>query len=375
MDTGTKISAAAHLILIGWALFGSAFRPEPLPFEVREVSLISVQEFAALTAAPVVPDVAEQPASLAPPPETAPESAPEAPQPAAEPDTPPDRAPPETAPEPQAETPPETVSEPPVPEPVVPEAAPQIEPPAPEIAALPPEPRPQPRPVERVAPQPAAPPPPEARPDEVAKPEVAPEQGAEAPSVPQEATAPPEATDRIVTEADQGKALAPTSSPRPKVRPKPPAVAAARPEPAARPAAPDTRQAVDAALAEALGGDPAAAPAAAAIPSGPPMTDGEKDALRVAVQQCWNVGSLSSAALATTVEVAVTLSQDGKPDGGSIRMLSSSGGTGDAAKQAFEAARRAIIRCGASGFDLPADKYGQWRDIEMTFNPERMRIK
>jgi hypothetical protein len=27
------------------------------------------------------------------------------------------------------------------------------------------------------------------------------------------------------------------------------------------------------------------------------MTDGEKDALRVAVQQCWNVGSLSTDAL------------------------------------------------------------------------------
>ena len=60
---------------------------------------------------------------------------------------------------------------------------------------------------------------------------------------------------------------------------------------------------------------------------------------------------------------------------GTIRMLSSTGGSGTAAKQAFEAARRAIIRCGAKGFQLPPEKYGQWRDIEMTFNPERMRIK
>ena len=40
-----------------------------------------------------------------------------------------------------------------------------------------------------------------------------------------------------------------------------------------------------------------------------------------------------------------------------------------------EAARRAIIRCGARGFELPPEKYEQWRDIEMTFDPERMRIK
>ena len=45
------------------------------------------------------------------------------------------------------------------------------------------------------------------------------------------------------------------------------------------------------------------------------------------------------------------------------------------ARQAFEAARRAIIRCGAQGFDLPREKYDHWRDIEMVFNPEKMRIK
>jgi hypothetical protein len=42
---------------------------------------------------------------------------------------------------------------------------------------------------------------------------------------------------------------------------------------------------------------------------------------------------------------------------------------------AFDAARRAIIRCGAKGFDLPAEKYAQWREVEMTFNPESMRIR
>jgi hypothetical protein len=56
-------------------------------------------------------------------------------------------------------------------------------------------------------------------------------------------------------------------------------------------------------------------------------------------------------------------------------MESSSGGSSAAARQAFEAARRAIIRCGASGYDLPAEKFGQWQTIEMTFNPERMRVK
>jgi len=125
------------------------------------------------------------------------------------------------------------------------------------------------------------------------------------------------------------------------------------------------------ALAAALGGGQESRDR----PSGPPLTSGEKDALRVAVQQCWNVGSLSSDALRTTVVVAVSMGEDGKPNNGSIRMLSASGGGDSAAKQAFEAARRAIIRCGSRGFNLPVEKYDSWRDIEMTFNPEKMRIK
>jgi hypothetical protein len=105
------------------------------------------------------------------------------------------------------------------------------------------------------------------------------------------------------------------------------------------------------------------------------MTAGEKDALRVSVQQCWNVGSLSSEALRTTVTVAVSVAQTGVPDAGSIRMVSFEGGSEAAARQAFEAARRAIIRCGARGFPLPPEKYETWKNIEMVFNPERMRIK
>jgi len=69
------------------------------------------------------------------------------------------------------------------------------------------------------------------------------------------------------------------------------------------------------------------------------------------------------------------MSREGKPDVGTIRMLSSSGGSAQAANQAFEAARRAIIRCGARGYNLPVEKFAQWRDIEMTFNPERMRTR
>jgi hypothetical protein len=105
------------------------------------------------------------------------------------------------------------------------------------------------------------------------------------------------------------------------------------------------------------------------------MTGSEKDALRVAVQGCWNVGSLSTEAMRVTVTVGVSMDRKGKPVQGSIRMLDSQGGSSAAANQAYETARRAIIRCGARGYDLPVEKYAQWQEIEMTFNPERMRIK
>tara|TARA_R110002126_G_scaffold95980_1_gene224972 strand:- start:124 stop:387 length:264 start_codon:yes stop_codon:yes gene_type:complete len=87
------------------------------------------------------------------------------------------------------------------------------------------------------------------------------------------------------------------------------------------------------------------------------------------------VGSLSTDALRVTVMVGVTMKQDATPDAGTIRLLEASGGNDAATQQAFEAARRALIRCGADGFALPAEKYAQWRDIEIVFNPEKMRIK
>ncbi len=140
---------------------------------------------------------------------------------------------------------------------------------------------------------------------------------------------------------------------------------------------PKQADAINDALEKALAGAAPAAPStdAPAGPAGPPLTSGEKDALRVAVSACWNTGSLSTDALRTTVVVTVEMSEDGRPRTDTIRMLTSQGGSGEAVRQAFEAARRAIIRCGANGFGLPVDKYDHWRDIEMTFNPEKMRIK
>lgn len=374
MQTGTKISLAAHGALVTWAVFGAWFPSEPLPMQVQEVSVITADQFAALSRQSQAPEISDLPAAL---PRPVPEA--EAPEPALTEETPPENTPPEPVEPPQPDEPVTELPEPeptpapipPVPDMPVPPEVSETAPPVlqPEVS----------QPADRVAPEPVAPPPEDTVPDDIAQPEVAPEEGAEAAQDVQEATAPEAAGDRIATEADEPVeepvvASAPLQSVRPKARPR-------RPEPEAETVAQpaeetpvqDAQQdAVNDALAEALaGGGEVEAP----VPSGPPLTAGEKDALRVSVSNCWNVGSLSTEALRTTVVVGVTLAQDGKPDVGSIRMLSSEGGSQTAAKQAFEAARRAIIRCGARGYQLPPEKYAQWRDIEMTFNPERMRIK
>jgi len=364
VDAGAKISGVAHLLLIGWAVLGGAFRSEPLPFEVQDVTVITGEDYAAMMRAVKPPEPVVEPAALpVPEPETA------EPDLNSVPDARPERNQPEPAPEPEVTQPPEPVVEPELPETEVTDTAPTLEVPDTDVTVLTPQASEEARKVDRVAPVPVAPPAPDARPDEVENPEVAPDEGAEVEREAEEATAPEEATTEVVTEAEEGSALAPRRSLRPP--------RAARPERVVRQPEPEPeeeiRSAVDAAVREAM--EETAQPEQVPTPTGPPLSAGEKDKLRVSVSRCWNVGSLSSAALATTVVVGVSMKPDGKPDTASIRLLSSSGGDDLAARQAFEAARRAIIRCGAAGYKLPPEKYGHWRDIEMTFNPERMRIK
>ena len=110
-------------------------------------------------------------------------------------------------------------------------------------------------------------------------------------------------------------------------------------------------------------------------PIGPPLTQGERDLLRLSVENCWNLGALSSDAQRITVRIGVSLAPNGTPLRDTIRLLGFEGGGDAAAKQAFEVGRRAIIRCGATGFPLPAEKYDQWKDVEMEFKPDAMRMR
>ncbi|MFN3607133.1 MAG: cell envelope biogenesis protein TolA, partial [Cypionkella sp.] len=192
------------------------------------------------------------------------------------------------------------------------------------------------------------------------------------------AAAPQEAAPVVVTEAEpppeDAPQLAPTTSIRPQARP-------ARPVPTETPPedAPDAEaDAIAAALAEATTTEDApqadTGAAAANIPQGPPMSGGEVEGLRIAINRCWVTSTLSTEAMNTTVTLRVEMSEDGKPT--AIEMTNFEGGSRSAADRAFEAGRRAVIRCaGSTGYDLPPEKYGQWNVLNLIFDPNGMRLR
>ena len=103
---------------------------------------------------------------------------------------------------------------------------------------------------------------------------------------------------------------------------------------------------------------------------GPPLSNSEKEGLKLAVQRCWNVPAGVRDAQELKVTLAAELAADGAVINASIRMIEPRNPPDARFQQAFEAGRRALIRC--SPYELPREKYGQWRNIEVVFNPEGM---
>lgn len=381
--TALALSGTAHGGLIVWALIGGLFNPvdDDEKLQVAQISVVSASEFDALVSnAPATAEPPRPPAPVPPEPSTATpapsaETAPAPPPPPDAPDvTPPDAAP-DTA---QIVQPPLTDVAPETPDapssPAEAPDAPVTDTPAPRRAdVISTTPTPAPPPLVETAPTIEAP----AAPTEVVQ---------DDPVEPAETEAAPEETAPIIVTEDQTPSAAPERSIRPGRRPaRPePVVASAPSETPAEPTPPRAAEAepeapVDplaAAIGDALAeanATPAPAPAA---PSGPPLTQGEREGLRVSVSRCWNLGSLSTEALRTRVTIFMEMTRDGKPRTDTIRLVAFDGGSEAAANQAYEAGRRAIIRCatdGRDGYELPPGKFEQWKEIEMTFNPEQMR--
>lgn len=123
-----------------------------------------------------------------------------------------------------------------------------------------------------------------------------------------------------------------------------------------------------------FGGEPVRPPLTfVMLPEPPPpepLTDEEQLSLMAEVQRCWNIGILSAAATRTMVVVEVSMDKDAHPIYDSIKLMDHSGGNQQAVKQAFDAARQAIMRCGMTGYNLPNEKYQHWRKMKLTFDPK-----
>jgi hypothetical protein len=105
--------------------------------------------------------------------------------------------------------------------------------------------------------------------------------------------------------------------------------------------------------------------------AGPPITGPERESFRIAVNSCWNVDP-GSVAARVTIKVRFTLTQEGLVS--SEPRLISSDGDSEATSVAFEAARRAILRCQRGGYQLPANKYDQWKEVVLVFDPAGLRL-
>jgi hypothetical protein len=87
------------------------------------------------------------------------------------------------------------------------------------------------------------------------------------------------------------------------------------------------------------------------------------------IKACWNISSLTPLSLKTSVIVAFTLLEDGKPLISTIRLKTPESGTDKASEEVFETARRAIIRCGSRGFPMP-DRVASSIDVSLKFYPK-----
>ena len=377
MHIGHYISGFGHFLLLFWAIFGGLFESnEAPPLEMVNVSVISTTEYAAI----IMPDAPPNAKILVDKilnPSLESEALPEQPiseeapvnmtnpyriEKAAKPDKVPRPLNPLKTPMPQIE-----------------DKLPDLDTPSSDRLSMLKSPNriEAPYTVERIAPMAVAPSVPDIRIDDQTREAALPLEALNSPEIPEpeqisqpKETAEPEAAVEITSKVLKDLPMAPKISLRPKARPS--LASVAKTEENYKPA--DTQeQSINAALKIALENN-ANSGIAQKTPSGPPLTASEKDGLRLTVQKCWVV-DVGSQAANVIVTVSISMNSDGTVIANSLRLKNSQGGSEGAVEAAFQAARRAILRCQKKSYDLPEEKYDHWREIEFTFDPRKMRIR
>ncbi|MHA1560281.1 MAG: hypothetical protein ACTSWI_06375 [Alphaproteobacteria bacterium] len=327
MRTAITVSVAAHVALVaaGLVAIPAARLDLSANFDAIPVQLINIADVTELTIGLDTTVPPAPPLVLEPEPEPIPE-----PDPIREPPTPEPEPIPEPAPEPAPE--PEPVTEPePIPE------EPLILGPV-EVADAPPpriiEPGPAPRPEPEPAPEPAP------------EPEPAPQPAAIVPT--------------------------PTPRPRPTVTPEPEPITP-DPEPTPEVPTPELAEVLQPDAIAALLDDVAVAaddpPGAEAGVENAALTRSEIDAFYDALASCWRLPAVwDNNPAQFTVVIRFELNQNGSVRGIPLVLQAPNG---PYAQVARETALRAIFDC-APYVQLPPEKYDEWREITVTFNPVDM---
>jgi len=102
-----------------------------------------------------------------------------------------------------------------------------------------------------------------------------------------------------------------------------------------------------------------------------PLSISEMDAIRSQIEQCWNPNIGAKNAGSLVVLLHITMNSDG-----SVATVDLAKDQGRYASDSFfaaaaDAAMRAVKRCSPYK-NLPADKYGRWRDMDLNFTPPPM---
>jgi hypothetical protein len=238
---------------------------------------------------------------------------------------------------------------------------------------------PKPKPAPPPPPKPAPPEPPKPTPPEPAPPPPAPvPQASEAPQ-PDAAPTPEPASDAAPIEEPKKVATVP---PKPRLRPEPPKpkpeplkqVAETKPSPP-RVSATDAKDTFDTDKIAALldKSPPASSPdeshsdAGLGVQNGQAdakMTQNELDALRAAVQRCWDIPQGWTDPREVSVTIRFSLNQDGSVSGTPTVIEYPASQYGQVAA---DNAIRAVLRCGP--YQLPPQKYDQWSEVQLRFTP------
>ena len=110
----------------------------------------------------------------------------------------------------------------------------------------------------------------------------------------------------------------------------------------------------------------------AASPKVPPESFNFLEHLSARISNCWSV-NVGSRAANVTVVLGMQLEPDGMVVTSSMEMIEYAGGSETDANVAFQAARRAVLRCQKNGYYLPKEHYEDWKYVQIKFDPKQMR--